>query len=62
MQTPTQDQIDAAARVIWDDYCGRFTGSRFDDADDREVIKIQVRATAKAAIKAAFACSSELSN
>jgi hypothetical protein len=53
MQTPTREQIDAAARVIWDDYCGRFTGSSFDDAKDDEVIKIQVRATARAALTAA---------
>lgn len=49
---PTEAQIDAAARVIWDDRDARM-GGPWTSRDPDEVVVVQTRATARAALIAA---------
>jgi len=50
--TPTQEQIEAAAEKIWEDFCGRIGGD-WKYLGDNAVVKNQCKATAKAALEAA---------
>ena len=51
-QEPSEDQIDAAARELWNDRDARMGGS-WDSHDPQEVCVIQTKATARAMLKAA---------